>query len=283
MAYYPKKMVNTGLYTIGTEYIDPLTGQAYTGYYHQLYDDKVFTGKDPTDLNRRLLTQSTPLSPSNSQILQIKNNLDYKQLNQPNQEIYEFGRDPEYYSSIPTSEDYRRGNVIRYFAKRKNENPIQIREISKRSFEDISKQGKLYNYALWNVISIFWKITGPLNDSKDQYGIIKPGIVNTNERLREVANQGMRGIKSYLSNLIQYSIKPNLEIISNQYTGGGDLTIKQNNNDYRGYYHIMADGTIKDGTNSNQSQNQILLIENVLFQNQINTLVKESLSKLGVN
>jgi hypothetical protein len=57
----------------------------------------------------------------------------------------------------------------------------------------------------------------------------------------------MRGLNQYLSDLIQYSIKPDITLVTNQYTAGNEFTVRQDNSDYIGYYHIMADGTIMDG------------------------------------
>ena len=130
---------------------------------------------------------------------------------------------------------------------------------------------------------MFWKITGPLYDSKNEYGILKAGIVNTNQRLREAANKNMRGLNQYLSDLIQYSVKPDITLVTNQYTAGNEFTVRQDNSDYIGYYHIMADGTIMDGANMAQSQNVILLAGNVLVQNRINTLVRDALANLGTS
>jgi len=281
MSYYPKKMVNAGLYTQGNEYVDSANGQPYSGFYHQLYDGQVYSGKNPNDPNRRPLEPNPINQKQINQVLPIQNNLVFNRINPSNQALYEYGRDPEPYTVQPTGEDYRRGQILRYFAKRKNQNPVQIREISESAFKDITNQGGIYNYALWSVISVFWKITGPLYDSKDQYGVLRSGIVNTNERLRENANKEFRGIKSYLGNLIQYSVKPDITLITNQYTGGNEFTVKLDNSDYTGYYHLMADGTIMDGADMSQTTNKTLLPGNVLVQNRITTLLKEELGKLG--
>jgi hypothetical protein len=285
MTYIPKNMVNTNLYTAGGEFTDE-KGQPYEGYYHELFNGQTNSGKNPLTPNSKRLIKSTssriqsgsgnnvPISPLNTQ---------YQSLNPINQELYEYGKDPDYFVVQPTGEDYRRGTITRYFAKRKNQTPPQIREINKATFDSISNQDGEYNYALWSIISLFWKISGPLFDSKDQNGVLKAGIVNTNQRLRDSANLEFRGIRSYLSDLIQYSIKPDITLVTNQYTAGNEFTIRQDNSDYIGYYHIMADGTIMDGADMAQSQNVILLAGNVLVQNRVNTLVKDALANLGTS
>lgn len=281
MTYIPKSLVNNNLYTSGGEYINP-QGKPYEGFYHELFNGQVYSGKTPLDPNKTLLKkpiQSSTGVPNN--VPQDALNQQYISLNPQDQEIYEYGKDPETYFPILNSQDYKRGQIIRYFAKKRNQSPALIREIDKATYDDIIVQGGEYNYVLWSVIKLFWKVTGPLYDSKNQYGILQSGIVNTNERLRDSANQDMKGIKQYLSNLIQLSIKPDIELISGQYTGGGDFTVKQDNSDYTGYYHIMADGTIMDGATHEQSNNIVLLAGNVLVQNRITTLLKEELGKLG--
>ena len=281
MGYIPKKMVNTGLYAIEGQFVDSANGKPYTGDYHELFNGQVFSGKDPYDPNKRRLSVNPINDPPKTQLVPSAENLKYESLNSKNQELYKFGRDPEPFMPTPTGQDYKRGQILRYFAKKKNQNPIQIIEISKEVYDDILSRSGRYNYALWSVTKVFWKITGPLRDSKDKYGVLKAGIVDTNERLREFVNQEMRGLKSYLSNLVQFSILPNITLIVNQYTSGNEFTVKQDNSDYIGYYHIMADGTIMDGADMSQTTNKTLLAGNVLVQNRINTLIKEELGKLG--
>ena len=285
MTYIPKNMVNTNLYTAGGELTDS-EGKPYEGYYHELFNGQTNSGKTPLTPNSKRLIKSkasqtqsgsgnnVPVSPLNAQ---------YQSLNSTNQELYKFGKDPDYFVVQPTGDDYRRGSITRYFAKRKNQTPPQIREINKSTFDSINRQDGEYNYALWSIISLFWKISGPLFDSKDQNGVLKAGIVNTNERLRNSANQQFRGIKAYLSDPIKYSIKPDITLVTNQYTAGNEFTVRQDNSDYIGYYHIMADGTIMDGADMAQSKNVILLAGNVLVQNRVNTLVKDALANLGTS
>ena len=279
MSYIPKSLVNNNLYTAGGEFNNP-NGGDYSGSYHEQYDGSVFSGNDPYSPDRQLLTKK-PLKEELTKVPSISENIAYSKLNQKNQDLYKYGLDPEPYFPVITNQDYKRGNIIRYFAKKANSTPVQIIEISQGVFDDLSKKGGLYNYALWRTISVIWKITGPLQDSKDKYGVLRAGIVDTNQRLVEEANQSMRGIKQYLSNLIQFSVKPDLVLISDQTTGGDEFTVKQDNSNYVGSYHIMADGTIMDGADMSQTTNTILLAGNVLVQNRVNTLVKEALGKLG--
>jgi hypothetical protein len=91
----------------------------------------------------------------------------------------------------------------------------------------------------------------------------------------------MRGIKQYLSNLIQFAVKEDLVLIPNQYTGGNEYTVKLDNSNYIGSYYITADKTIRDGATQEQSQGKILLPANLVVQKQINILIKDELRKIG--
>lgn len=279
MGYLPKRLVNSNLSTFGGEFVDS-EGKLYEGPYHELFSGKTYSGATPNSPNKKLLVPNPNLQVQNSQQVINRQTNEYNSLNPINQDLYKFGADPEPYYPTPTGQDYKRGTITRYFAKRRNAQPLEIREISEAAFNSITSQDGRYNYAIWEVISLFWKISGPLRDSKDQYGVLRAGIVNTNERLREQANQQMRGIKGYLSDLIQFAVKPDLELVSNLYTAGNEYTVKLDNSDYSGYYHIMADGTIMDGATHEQTQDRTLLAGNVVVQNQVSTLIKNALADL---
>jgi len=281
MAYVPKNMVNQNLYTNGGEFIDPATGKYYQGYYHQYYSGEIFSGKGPTDANRKSLSSAPPVSKqAQNNVPNTRQNLAYQQAKPSDQEIYKFGLTPEPYYPQPTQNDYQKGALVRYFAKKRNQTPSLIIEIDKATHDDLRSQRGKYNYALWSVTSLYWKITGPIKDSKDKFGVLKAGIYNTNERIVNTTNEQFRGIKGYLSDLIQFAVKADLELVSNKYTAGGEFKVQLDNSNYSGYYHIMADGTIMDGATHSQTQDRILLADNVVVQNQVNTLVKDALANL---
>ena len=280
MGYLPKKLVNSNLTTFGGEFVDS-QGNLYEGPYHELFSGKTYSGNTPNSPNKKPIIPNPNLQTQKTQQIPSVIGNEYNSLNPVNQDLYKFGADPETYFPTPTGQDYRRGTIIRYFAKRRNAQPLQIKEITETAFNSITSQDGRYNYATWEVISLFWKISGPIRDSKDQYGVLKAGIIDTNERLREQANQQIRGIKGYLSDLIQFAVKADLDLVNGKYTAGGEFTVQLDNSDYSGYYHIMADGTIMDGAEHGQSTGKILLAGNVLVQNQINTLVKNALEQVG--
>lgn len=281
MGYLPKRLVNTDLYTAGNEYLDASNGKPYEGAYHENFNGEAFTGKNQYDPDARPLIKNPNTGGQPNQVLSSPQNRKYSSLNPNNQDLYRYGADPSPMVPIITGEDYKRGRILRYFARKRNQTPTLIIEIDKEAFDDISNRGGRYNYTMWSVFNLYWKITGPLYDSRDKNGVLVSGIVDTNQRIVDKANTAFKGIKQYLTNLIEYSVKPDLELVSSLYSTKGQLTVKLDNSEYEGYYHLMADGTIMDGATHDQSTGKILLAGDVLVQNQISTLIKDALAKLG--
>ena len=281
MGYIPKSLVNTGLYTNGGEFIDPSTGKSYKGYFHETFNGDVGSGKTPNSPNSIKLVKNYNVIDQNNNILPTEENIKYSILQPTNQEIYSSSGDPLPYFPIITGKDYQRGQIIRYFAKKSNEDPPQIREITKDAFSDLNSSRGQYNYALWTVTSVFWKISGPLRDSLNKNGVKTSGIIDTNRRLVENANKDFRGIRQYLSNLIQFAVKSELVLLENLYTGGNELTVKKDNSDYTGYYHIMGDKKIMDGATHEQSTGKVLLSADASFSNQLGGLIQTELGKIG--
>ena len=279
MAYIPKSLTNNNLFTNGGEFVDP-TSKPYSGFYHSLFNGQIYSGKTPLDPTRQLLSV-LPKDESPNQVLNTSTNLEYSNLRPKNQELFEYGKNPTAFIPQPKGKDYQRGQIERYFTKKRNETPSRILEINQSTYNDIITQSGEYNYALWQVVKIFWKISGPLNDTRNPNGVVTAGIVDTNERLVNFTNKEFRGIKEYLSNLIQFAIRPNLDLISNQYTSGGEFITKKDSSNYIGNYHIMADGTIMDGATHPQSKGITLLPTSVVVQKQVNTLINKSLGELG--
>ena len=280
MGFLPDRLVNSGLYTAAAEYLDAVTGKPYAGSYHEDFTGTAYTGKDQYSSDKRLLIKNPSRNQQQTNILPSREANEYARLNPVNQELYKFGTDPEPFTPNPTGDDYKRGKITRYFAKKRNQSPAYIVETTQNIFNDLTNKGGRYNYALWEPIQLFWKITGPINDSRDEFGVIQAGIYNTNERIVNQAQQKMRGIKGYLNDLLEFAVKADLELVSNKYTGGNEFTVKLDNNNYSGYYHIMADGTVMDGATHSQTTNKTLLPGDVVVQSQVSTLVKNALADL---
>jgi len=281
MTYIPKSLVNNGLYTAGGEFTNPVTGEDYKGYYHETFIGEVSSGKIPNSPNSVALVKNYSTSQENNYIVPTQENINYSTLQPVNQELYQSSGDPLSIFPTLTGKDYQRGQIIRYFAKKRNINPPSIIEITKDAFDDLRANKGRYNYALWTVTSVFWKISGPLKDSLNANGVKTSGIVDTNKRLVDTAEQNFKGIKQYLSDLTQFAVRSELTLINNLYTGGDELTVKLDNSNYSGYYHIMADQKIMDGATHRQSTGKVLLAGDALISNQLGGLIQKALGEIG--
>lgn len=169
--YYPKSKVITGLYTSGNELILSTTQERYVGYYYKGYDNRYFTGKEPSNDAIELLI---PVTPTRNKTFS-----------------------PLHRILPPTQDDYNLGYMQRFFAKRVNGGVETIVEISK---DDVNK---LFGNILYMTIDLNWMIDGPLYD--DSFGDIPIyGVVDSNKRMLDMKEKQMPGISTFLSNLTQY-------------------------------------------------------------------------------
>jgi len=205
--YYPKNRIKPDQIAKGGELL--LDGRPYTGPYYEAFDGRVFTGKDPLDTNANLPLEkiqagSNPnveagifnrsAAISFSEIKAVENSqgeADNSATSLPLKELV------PYYPQ-PTEQDYTRGYFIRYFGRKVNGKP-DIVEITKEN-HDIMKNRKtsLKDY-MYQVVDVFWKLTGPLRDDRvnKQYPIA--GIVDTNKRIVEAKDKEFGGLKAYIN------------------------------------------------------------------------------------
>lgn len=182
MTYIPKNKIQTNLYTQGQEYAYVTQLDSfYIGYYHKLYNGKYYTGKTPNSLNTR-------------ELIQINKN--------PS------GEDPDYdepipssapYSPLlPTSQDYKNGEFVRYFICRLNQ-PLFV-EINKATFDQYTQKNSAVSWKLYKPFSLFWELTGDINQ-----------VAQTNKKVTEFTEvkEDVNGLSLYLKeNWTQY-YKPN--------------------------------------------------------------------------
>lgn len=207
-AYYPKSRITQNQYTNGGEFVLTATGEDYVGSYWITFEEEYFTGINQYDLNVRPLTfkKKPPKTLVSSSL-----NDEYRKIiaNSTSPEVAALNATqlPELFFPNPTPADYQVGSFVRYFTKKRNGGAESIIEISKTTYDDINNQSTSYNYYLWETITVYWTISGPLFDVKDKdTGITTPGIVSTNARLLDKANKEFRGIRRYLQDLAQYAI-----------------------------------------------------------------------------
>lgn len=195
LRYYPTSKVLKNQNSSG-EFLDS-SGKTYQGKYYTTYDGRSFSGPSPE------IGPSEPLQKINeypsSPVLSGLNLTEIQKeslASKTNVSSNRIPGKPNSYYAQPTSDDYRRGYVIRYFTKK--ENNAFITEISELEYNNIVNGTADYDIRLYQTAKILWKITGPLNSQrKSQYNVI-PGIIETNKRLTESANKTFLGILDYI-------------------------------------------------------------------------------------
>jgi hypothetical protein len=199
MPYYPKSRIIENRQANQGEFILP-DGKEYTGPYYTTFDGQSFTGANPFTINSRPLI---PRISSNNEgnIIQNENLEIFNSLNPLNLSLI----DPIPFTPTPTQEDYQRGRIIRYFARRRNGRQFKIMEINKETFDALNNRSKGLNTSLWKTTSIFWQISGP-DRTQVVNGIRRQaGIIDTNQRILDNAEKNFIGLKQYLTDLKQFA------------------------------------------------------------------------------
>ena len=196
LRYYPSYATINDLTTNGEEFF--LNGAPYSGKYYQTIDGQFYSGPNPQigpneKLSKQNIIERAPGFTNSSLPFKLKQELGLKTnivFNRPQGQ-------PASFFPEPSEEDYTRGYITRYFTKKENQKGYII-EISREEYNDIVNGETDYDIRLYQVTTILWKLTGPLNNTrKSQYNII-PGIIETNKRLTEAANKNFLGIVEFI-------------------------------------------------------------------------------------
>lgn len=192
--YFPKSKILENQYTAGSEFERTDTKQPYTGIYCILSDGRFFTGK--TLLNDSIELIKTNKNPKT---ISFENLISSKIANRiPSLNNLSKQQDLRPRIVLPSDEDYKRGFMTRYFAKKLNLEQIQIFEINKPDYDSVQNNEDKF-YPIYQVISMDWKITGPNYDDYSNDLMPVYGIIDTNRRTLEIKEQEMRGIKKYFN------------------------------------------------------------------------------------
>ncbi len=228
MAYIPKNKITPNLYSNG-ELVYVSNNEPYVGYYHKLYNGKLFTGKTQYDKPNIELTQNTqsPEPPENKELdidhsTITQNNFNYTIIKRPNiidkQKI-------ENTQNIPTSKDYDHGVYSRYFLLKINEDVYY--EINNDIYLDIKAKNNKYDWEYYIPFNILWEINN--QDPSKAYYINKNIITLTEQRLKR---QGFHKFLNF-DYLRYFKYIPQNDL----YTDGGMLRDSRGNI-YVGGYHI---------------------------------------------
>ena len=198
MKYFPKSRILTNQTANPGQFRTP-SGKDYTGPYYTTFTGESFTGIDPSKGSSIPLIETPPIASFDFGNPTIEN---YKQLNSS---IDVNLIDPTPFTPRPTEADYKVGRITRYIARQKGGTQFRVMEINKTTFDNLTKQRGDLNYSVWRAISIQWQISGPLNDELVNGIKVRPGIIDTNEKVLNQAEKNFIGIKQYLSNLTQFA------------------------------------------------------------------------------
>lgn len=191
--YYPKSHIVNNLFTIGKEWMFE-DGTEFMGYYHKYIDGNVKTG---AVFNR---SESKKLIPFVDKVIQPDNRV-YNSIKKPIKST-----SPMIKYTIPVIEDFEVGKITRYFIRRRNYSTFEdIFEIDKAQYKLWKSKSGGIDGALYEVIELDWKLTGPLNDIVQEMNTI-PGVYNTNQRMVMLKDNVFTGLKDYLTDYIELSI-----------------------------------------------------------------------------
>jgi hypothetical protein len=232
--YYPQSKIITNLYTNGEELVIKETQTPYIGFFHKLYNGKLFTGKNPNDsyvTELEIISNNFPdVLSTNKELIDINNENDifiFSYISLKNKDYSQSRIIPLSYYPHPTPDEYKLGEFQRYFVKKVNE--LIYLEIDEDTFTVIKNKDSKYAYEYYIPFDFSWQIYG------NRIDILK---TNRNTVLLAEQNLKIRGLQEFLKN--KYDKFYKYPVVNNLNTIGGELQYA-NSNEYKGSYHIEAD------------------------------------------
>ena len=195
--YYPSFATKNNQITKGNEFF--LEAEPYSGKFYYDYKGDAYTGVDSVHGSNLFLT---PINNPKNKVLSM-NTRDLSSFEieaQQNTRIQEFssrGLEPTTYYPQPIDSDYQKGYITRYFAKKINQSGY-VTEISPAEYVAFTNGEVRYDVSFYQVVSILWKITGPLNSQRISQYDIRAGIIDTNKRLTDAAEPNFVGIVAFI-------------------------------------------------------------------------------------
>lgn len=177
MTYIPKNKFKPNQYTSGTTtpgmiLLATKSNELYIGYYHLLYNGKIFSGENPNSPNKQELFR---VNTDGTRFLNLSSPTPYNPL-------------------LPTPQDYKNGVFTRYFSIRRNQ-PL-FTEINNNTYKLFQQQDSQVPWKLYRVFSLSWELTGNINK-----------VAQTNKNITEIVEQREKavGLGLYLKeNWTQY-------------------------------------------------------------------------------
>lgn len=194
--YYPEAKVTTGLFTNGKEWMLE-DGTEYVGFYHKYTDNTVLTEAVFSKSKSKKLIAYVPKSSQPTFIYNKLKNI------KPSEAKF-----PISFYSIPTLDHYSKGFFERYFIYRRNYTDLfkDLYEVNKDQYDSWKTPETGINEILYGAFIINWKLTGPLNDVRDQLQIKEFGVYDTNKRLAQYYDREFPGTSKVLTDYLEFSI-----------------------------------------------------------------------------
>ena len=254
--YYPKSQIKTNLTTNGDEYVYSNTTNVYSGSYFITGNGRIFTGKNPNNKpNDPLSPVSTNLNnfisdaPEEENLPDSYNVIDdsyYWAAGKNLNTTIKVPSPPKQIFPNPTKEEYKIGEIQRFFAKKINE--VKYIEINSQQFTSFSTSQPDVQTSLYVVFKFPWVITGNRSLAYE---------VNMKTVNRVVTNKKLQGFKSYFKGryeqLFKYTAQENL------YTAGGEFKSISNGKIYKGYYHLHPEKGPMEGRQHQTTSHDILI------------------------
>ena len=170
-----------------------------------MYDGSAYAGANPTvGTNQQLTpidqpTVSTYDKATNSQnrlLVAISNNSFANQKTNSKLNTSQLEELKPYYP-VPIQSDYQLGYFTRYFAKNTT-GPGYLLEISQNDYANVKNGAYASVSVLYEITTLLWQLTGPLNDRRLSQYQIQGGVYDTNKRVTEARSVGFRGLVEYI-------------------------------------------------------------------------------------
>lgn len=199
--YYPLTRIIPNLYTRGNEFFTP-DGKPYAGRYYKTYDGKNFTGINPVLGTNQLLTpvQDVAVTSRSSRAYLAASTQNIEQLSGTSNNPLSSNTTLEQldsYFPVPIPSDYSRGYFTRYFAKNVT-GPQYIIEISQMDYAQVENGNVSPTMLQYEVTSMLWQLTGPLNDTRVSQYQITGGVYDTNRRVTLAKEKSFYGIVEFI-------------------------------------------------------------------------------------
>jgi hypothetical protein len=210
LRYYPSFRIQANQNTAGGDFT--VNKKPYVGKFYLTYDGKAFSGPDPVSGPSEPLTpaqkyQSSPVLTNKTLPPVLIDALasvtpSVKTVTKPTlqQAYYGIGNPaggPTPYYPLPLENDYARGYIMRYFAKKSNDAGYVV-EVSEQEHQALQDGTVSYDVSMYMTGRIMWKLTGPLNSVRLSQYDTRAGIIDTNKRLTESLNVTFLGITDFI-------------------------------------------------------------------------------------